>query len=119
MAKLVLVTVDLIVASRVESAARKCGLDIATGSAQAASVAAADENCRMVLIDLRCPGLDLPKLVGALKLLTPPPRIVAFGPHVHEQSLEAARAAGCDLVVTRGQLDREAESLLHPYCEAE
>jgi hypothetical protein len=41
-----------------------------------------------------------------------PLAILAYGPHVHEDRLAAARAAGCDAVVSRGQLDREADSLL-------
>jgi hypothetical protein len=31
------------------------------------------------------------------------PQVVAFGPHVHETLLVAAEAAGCDLVLSRGQ----------------
>ena len=39
-------------------------------------------------------------------------RVVAFGPHVHEQRLAAARDAGCDLVVSRGQFFSQLETIL-------
>jgi hypothetical protein len=39
-------------------------------------------------------------------------RVIAFGPHVHEDRLAAARAAGCDSVLSRGQFFSQAENVL-------
>jgi DNA-binding NarL/FixJ family response regulator len=108
MPKLVLVSGDLMVASRIEGAARKCGLNMST----AVGHAVAEGDCRVVLVDLRTPGLELPTLIANVRQLAPQPAVVAFGPHVHEESLAQARNAGCDLVVSRGQLERDAESIL-------
>jgi len=32
------------------------------------------------------------------------PRVIAFGPHIQTARLEGARAAGCDVVLSRGQI---------------
>jgi len=39
-------------------------------------------------------------------------KIVAFGPHVQRDELDAARAAGADLVLTRGAFDQRLADLL-------
>ncbi len=115
MSKLVLVSGDLMLGARVEGAARQCGLTMVTAAGHAQAIAASADECRAVLIDLRTPGLDVAELVDALRQqtahLSARLTIVACGPHVHEQRLDEARRAGCDLVVTRGQLDREAEAI--------
>ncbi len=115
MSKLLLVSGDLMLGARVEGAARQCGLTMVTAAGHAPAIAASADECRAVLIDLRTPGLDVAELVDALRRqtarLSARLTIIACGPHVHEQRLDEARRAGCDLVVTRGQLDREAEAI--------
>jgi len=99
--------------ARVEGAARKQGLSVVTvGNHEAAVTAAADDESRLLLIDLRLPNLQVGDLVSAVREnLTNSVAIVACGPHVHEAKLAEAHEAGCDAVVTRGQLDREAEAI--------
>ncbi|MCH7753246.1 MAG: response regulator [Planctomycetes bacterium] len=111
MSKLLLVSGDLMLGARVEGAARQCGLTMVTAAGHAPAIAASADECRVVLIDLRTPGLDVAELVDALRQQTAHLSIIACAPHVHEQRLDEARRAGCDLVVTRGQLDREAEAI--------
>jgi hypothetical protein len=41
--------------------------------------------------------------------------VIAFGPHVEEESLDLARKAGADAVVTRGQLQRSLGSLIQEW----
>lgn len=119
MLKLVLVSGDLVLAARLEGAAQKCGLTLASALGHDAAVAACGADCRLALIDLRSPGLDVAALVEDLRRQASHAAIVACGPHVHEQSLEAARQAGCDLVVTRGQLQRDAEAILQQFLKTE
>lgn len=110
--KLVVFSRDLMLASSLEGAARKVGLELSTCSAQEAAVSAAmEEDCRFLLLDLGVPGLELSQLVQEIRAATDQVQIIAFGPHVHEQRLTEAEQAGCDQVVTRGQLHREAEAI--------
>jgi len=111
--KLLLLTNDLMIGARAEGAARQLELTTVTVSNPAAVLAAVgDDDCRVLLIDLRLPGLDLGAFVQAVRHSRPKHLpIVACGPHVHEAKLAAAREAGCDAVVTRGQFDREAEAI--------
>jgi hypothetical protein len=51
-------------------------------------------------------------IVEQLKAAPNRPRVIAFGPHVHEERLQAARKAGCDEVVSRGQFFAQVEGML-------
>ena len=71
---------------------------------------------RLVVLDLETNGLDPIKLLGADKPDdVTPPQILAFGPHVQEKRLAAAREAGCDGVLARrefhGRMDQIFKSL--------
>jgi DNA-binding NtrC family response regulator len=76
------------------------------------------QSCRqlsadMLIVDLATPLLDVAELVTAVKRETPSsPTIVAFGPHVHEGWLTAARGAGCDYVTSRGQFFNQLDAIL-------
>lgn len=111
---IVLLSNDLAVLSRVEGAARRAGETLR----QARSVPQAADTCasgdvRLVVIDLSTPALDVAATVSRLRADAPTsPRLIAFGPHVHEHRLAEARDAGCDLVVTRGQFFSQLDSLL-------
>ena len=112
--KLLLLSNDLMIGSCVEGAARQHGLTMQTVRDQQAAVDFASEaDSRVLIVDLRVPGLDVDALVKAVRdgreLHLP---IVACAPHVHEAKLAAAREAGCDAVITRGQLDREVGEIV-------
>lgn len=110
----VLLSGDLMVVSRVEGAASRVGLPLRV----AATAARAEELCReqstrLLVVDLTAPLLDIAALTTAMKALCDGgPRIVAFGPHVHEARLAAAREAGCDSVVSRGQFFAQIDAIL-------
>ncbi len=73
----------------------------------------------LVLVDLSTPNLDVRDIVDQLRGLNSPPiAILAFGPHVHQAKLDAAIAAGCDHVLTRGQMSSGGAKLLQQYFEA-
>jgi hypothetical protein len=55
-----------------------------------------------VIVDLDQSGLDIAALVAAVKQAGPA-TVVGFGSHVATETLRAARAAGCDLVLPRSQ----------------
>jgi CheY-like chemotaxis protein len=110
----VLLSGDLAVLSRIEGAATRLGQVVRSASGEAQAVAFCEaERAKTVIVDLSMPALDVASLVTQLKSIEGSNiHMVAFGPHVHEQRLAAAREAGCDLVVSRGQFFLQLESIL-------
>ena len=98
-----LLSADLMMTSQVAGAAARQQVELITvGCAEQLIENAA--GTALVILDLSAGGLEVAPILEALKgLAEPPGRIVAFGPHVHEQRLAAAREAGCDEVMSRGQ----------------
>lgn len=101
----ILLSEDLIITSQVAGAAARQNVDLHTTIAlqelfeQPNRLAAS-----LVILDLSLAGIDPCVLVKNLRELADHPiRVVAFGPHVHQDRLSAARAAGCDEVLSRGQ----------------
>jgi DNA-binding NarL/FixJ family response regulator len=109
----VLLANDLMVASRLQTAASKIDgkIRIATTGSQVVDLCE-QEKIGMVIIDLATPGLKLDFVQQLKSKSAKGPRIVAFGPHVHKDRLAAARDAGCDAVISRGQFFGEIESIL-------
>jgi CheY-like chemotaxis protein len=109
-------TNDLVFPSRIAGIAQQLGDKLETALSADALMAklngAAAPNA-VVLLDLNSPAVDPATIVPRLKALPNAPQaIIAFGPHVHEQKLAAATAAGCDVVLTRGQFDAQMRDLL-------
>ena len=85
---------DLMDRSKVESA-----VDGVSFARDPAAAAGAD----VIVVDLARFG----NAVGAIRAAAPDARIVAFGPHVDDELLERARAAGADTVLARSQFFRD------------
>ena len=111
---MILVSNDLMVVSRVQGAAAIAGTTVEVVSSVAgAGDSLRDKAAELVIVDLGCSTADLDEQIGNLKSMTSAPLlIVAFGPHVHENRLAAARAAGCDVVMSRGQFFGQIDALL-------
>jgi hypothetical protein len=108
----ILISADLTVVSRVEGAAKKCDLTTRVVSSEAAAMQCDAKDAQFVIVDLGSPLGNLKAIVGHFKGLTAPPRIIAFGPHVQEGRLAAAREAGCDEVISRGQFFAQIDALM-------
>src|SRR4051812_26865026 len=110
----VLLSSDLAVLSRVEGAATGLGQTVRSASSESRAVELCKaEDANTLVVDLSLPSIDLASLVNQLKSTEGAnTRVIAFGPHVHEQRLAAARGAGCDLVVSRGQFFSQLQSIL-------
>ena len=93
---------DLMTASQIEGAVRAAGGEVSVATTVAEPDDQAVGAINFVIIDLSTTS-DIEATVTQLRERTPPPRIIAFGPHVHAAKLSAAREAGCDEVYTRGQ----------------
>ncbi len=111
---IVYLTTDLMFTSRVGGVAARLGMTLKTAGTPAAlmeSLAAQPDS--IVLLDLTLSDLDPRALVAELKAIARPPRsIIAYGPHVHQDRLAEAAAAGCDEVLTRGQFSARMEETL-------
>ena len=114
-----LVSGDLMSASRVEGAVRQAGANWTQVSSAARAVEfCASELVSLVLVDLATAGLNVAELVASLKSNGEgSPAIVAYGPHVHEAALEAAQAAGCDAVLSRGQFMSQAAAIVAQFAQ--
>jgi len=109
----IVLTADLATTSRIEGAAMRTGGSSRFASNVTAALAACGEHkASLLLIDLTLPSLNVASLVAQAKSLDPPPRIVAFGPHVHADRLAADEAAGCDGVATRGQFFSQLDAII-------
>jgi DNA-binding NarL/FixJ family response regulator len=95
---------DLIFASRIAGTARTLGLEVRQVRAlDQLPDLAARLHARCVIVDLAYPGLVLADLMRRLGETAAPPRVVAYGSHVDAASLQAARAAGCAPVLPRSK----------------
>ncbi len=105
---------ELMTQSTIAAAATRAGVTLmAVGTAQQLLAVAAKAQPALVVLDLSQPALDVGLLLADLRpLLAPSCQVVAFGPHVHKARLEAAAAAGCDRVLSRGQFHGQMDQLL-------
>src|SRR3974377_1186852 len=94
---------DLMFTSRITGTARDLGLTIKPArSAEILEELAQQQAPRCVIVDLAHPGLNLIDLIGRLRATCGiMPRIVAYGSHVDAAGLQAAREAGCEVVLPR------------------
>jgi CheY-like chemotaxis protein len=109
----ILLSDDLMFASRIAGTARDLGLSLNSARSPTALLEAARRQPpTCVIVDLANNGLDLPVLMTELKKLPNPPRVVAYGSHVDAASLQAARAAGCAAVLPRSKFVEELPTSL-------
>jgi CheY-like chemotaxis protein len=112
----ILLSRNLLSSSRVAAAARACGLPLQTVRQLEQIPPEQLGQLKLVLIDLSEPAFDPAQIAAQLQ---EHPQcaadIVAFGPHVDEPRLQAARQAGCHQVLTHGQFDANMSQILGRY----
>lgn len=114
----VVLTTDLIAASKVEAAAARAEMALRIAATDEEAVRLSVEtSATLVLVDLGSASVDVVSLVEQLRSHDEPPAVVAFGPHVHKTKLEAAQRAGCDQVLSRGGLLGHIDEILKEYRE--
>jgi hypothetical protein len=104
--KVAAVVSDLMLFSRIESAARVAGVDLARVDSPAAVPADAD----LVLVDWSARD---PRWTDALRALDRP-RVILFGPHTDLEAHAAAREAGLGPVWARSKLLGGLADVLRP-----
>ncbi len=116
--EILFLTTDLLFSSRVTGAAARLCLPVRTaGRAETLlEMANASDGPAIVILDLKPSIVDPAQLVPDLRTAAHPPRaIIAYGPHVQEDRLAAATAAGCDEVLTRGQFNAQMDDMLRKW----
>ena len=68
---------------------------------------------RCLFVDLADAALDIGTLMSAA--IEPRPPVIAFGAHVATGKLQAAEAAGCDEVLSRGKFSANLPEILRRY----
>ncbi len=113
---ILLITSDLMVSSRIAGAAAGIPATVASvGPAAEPGGGPFD----VIVVDLEAGRRSAADLVGRARRIVAsqaelrPARIVAFGPHVAVDRLAEAKAAGADLVVTRGEALQSLPSVVH------
>ena len=104
---------DLFFAARIRETAKQLGVECVIVRDPAA-LAAHAAGARLVIVDMNLRGADAAAVVTALKAdpATRAARVVGFLFDSHDELIRAARAAGCDQVVSRGGLTRKLPELL-------
>jgi DNA-binding NarL/FixJ family response regulator len=108
-ARLVALVADLMFAARIRGAAPTA----AVAQSLEALMKAAGRGTALVLVDLQ--ARDAVAAIEQVRERAPSARVVAFGPHVAEEALAAARSAGADRVMPRGAFVRELSAMVAAY----
>ncbi|MFO7259926.1 MAG: hypothetical protein DIU52_002140 [bacterium] len=106
---------DLLFASRIRATAAAIGATVhLVRSAEELLARARETSPRLVLIDLQARAGDPADAIRRLRAApeTAAVPIIAFGPHVSREAIEAARAAGATRVLARSAFVRELPGLL-------
>jgi hypothetical protein len=114
----IVLTSDLAVASFTRGAAEQAGAECIT----ALDVAGLLRRCAdlasppLIVVNLETRGLAIQELVTSLtEAAAKPSAVIAFGPHVHEAKLQAARDAGCQAVLSKGGFHAKAPELIAQF----
>jgi hypothetical protein len=110
MADVIVAGANLLFSSKVTEAARVLGLvaDVVSSEKLQERVAAEATSVRLLLLDLDKISAEQIRIVRAGTSA----RLVGFDSHGQVARLEAAREAGCDEVLSRGQFSARLPSLL-------
>ncbi len=114
--QVLLISSDLMASSRLAGAVRSAGAELET-LAGAAGVPRAG-GFDIVLLDLQSLAADPASLVArARELGGPAAKVVAFGPHVWQDRLDAAVAAGADEAVSRGAMMGDVAAVIRRWTQ--
>ncbi|AMV31174.1 hypothetical protein VN12_03585 [Pirellula sp. SH-Sr6A] len=113
-AVVVMLTNDLMFQSRVSGAVKAASRSlVADRSVEKLVERCADSvSVKLAFVDLSLLSIELETAIPLLKNRFPNAKVIAFGPHVDIQRLHDAEASGADEVMTRGQFDRDLNSIV-------
>jgi hypothetical protein len=108
---------DLIFTTKVKGTAEALGHRILVASNESLVMSLIEKwHPLVVFVDLTAGEVAAPgALIAYQKLAGPDAWFVAFGPHVEADALDAAKAAGCQVVMPRSKFSAELPELLRQY----
>ena len=128
---------DLMFQSKISSACRQAGMSlgvirnpkvlggasISGASISGASISgdstggSADEAGvpRLIVVDLGLENLDLAEVLASGRQIWPTTKWLGYGAHVQADRLDSATELGLDVVLTRGQFDRDMVRVLQGF----
>jgi CheY-like chemotaxis protein len=108
---------DLMWVSRISSTGQALGYRIlGAPSVEKLEALARREQPRWIILDLATSKSSAAEVVSRLRAASgASPRFTAFGSHVDTATLQAARDAGCDPVLTRSQMAESLPELLKQW----
>ncbi len=109
---------DLMLVGKVSSWAKSHGVPYQNASTLEkfdAALAETDPVWHTVIVDLQFRGLDIAAIHGQVRAAIPPARLAGYAQHVMTELIAAAKAAGFDDILTRGQFDRQFAELMTPH----
>jgi len=114
---------DLMFQSKISSACRQSGMslgvirnpkDLGGASISGASISGAP---RLIVVDLGLANLDLAEVLASGRQIWPTTKWLGYGAHVQAERLDLATELGLDVVLTRGQFDRDMVRVLQGFAE--
>ena len=112
--KVVFISGDLMFASRVRAAAESAGFDFALSGNLPPQSPENTESIRYVVLDLATMSKHTQAVASGCAETYPNASLIAYGPHVQVQHLDAAREAGIANVLTRGQFNNQLPTIFQP-----
>ena len=111
---IVLVGQNLFFLGKVEAQAEPLGYEIQWATSQAAFLEKyANRRPSLILVDLEGDESIWTSVLGDINHQEPEGvKVVAFGPHEQVDMLERARNLGCDLVLNKGEFNRDLPKIL-------
>ncbi|MDE0104921.1 MAG: hypothetical protein OXN89_21290 [Bryobacterales bacterium] len=105
---------DLFFASKVSGAAKRLGIAVQLATSRSALLEGARSGPDLIVTDLDAPTMDAVGVARELQAEADQgrPRMIAFGSHVHGERLAAAKLAGYDDVLTKGQMAARISGIL-------
>ena len=118
--KIIVFSKDLMFASALSHSAEATDSEIKLVSNDATLAEKSKQfEANLVILDLVLCEDQTSVLIAAIQQQQPSTRIIAYGPHVAVEQLNAASAAGADLVLTRGEFHARMNEIIAASCTAE
>ena len=70
---------------------------------------------RLIVVDLGLANLDLAEVLASGRQIWPTTKWLGYGAHVQADRLDSATELGLDVVLTRGQFDRDMVRVLQGF----